>query len=388
VIDLPPNAGKGPPPEDEPVKVAFVSSSGEAGGAEGQMYSLLDRLGTSWVPIVGVLGDGPVIQDIRRRGFTAKVIPAGPRWALLRAVLPMRRTLRRSSASVVHANGLRAAIAAVLATKWTRTPVIWLKVDCSGDGWLARAVGHQCNQIVGVSHTAVQTFRGRMRKRLHVVYPGVADRTIDAAAARRMVCDRLECPLDADVIVLSGRLCPPKGQRDLIEIAPDLLARRPTIRIVLLGGESFAYTGYEALLRMRVRELALESRVAFLGHRAHEDAIRFVSGCDLLVAPSKREPQSGWREGFGLAPVEAMSVGTPVVVSKHGSFPEVMGRHAYFVPEGDRHALAAGIVEVLASPDLRQRLSREGAEWTHHRYRLDDMVDAMKQRYRAAAPGE
>jgi glycosyltransferase involved in cell wall biosynthesis len=113
--------------------------------------------------------------------------------------------------------------------------------------------------------------------------------------------------------------------------------------------------------------------------------IRFVSGCDLLVAPSKRNPKGGWQEGFGHSPVEAMAVGTPVVASNHGSFPEVMGECAYFVPEGDRSALLHGVLEVLESPVLRERLIRDGARWVRRRYRLEDALEAMKGRYRAAA---
>ena len=90
----------------------------------------------------------------------------------------------------------------------------------------------------------------------------------------------------------------------------------------------------------------------FLGHRPSgigsvADAVRLVSGCDLLVAPSRREPPYGWQEGFGLAVAEAMRVGTPVVAYRNGSLPEVLGDCGELVDEGDTAGLAAAITAVL-----------------------------------------
>ena len=104
----------------------------------------------------------------------------------------------------------------------------------------------------------------------------------------------------------------------------------------------------------------------FLGHRPSgigsvADAVRLVSGCDLLVAPSRREPPYGWQEGFGLAVAEAMRVGTPVVAYRYGSLPEVLGDCGELVDEGDTAGLAAAIAAVLDDPPRRERMAAAGA---------------------------
>jgi glycosyltransferase involved in cell wall biosynthesis len=67
-----------------------------------------------------------------------------------------------------------------------------------------------------------------------------------------------------------------------------------------------------------IRSLGLENRVKTLGTIPQEDLICLMSGAQALVFPSLYE-------GFGLPPVEAMAVGTPVICSNTSSLPEIVG---------------------------------------------------------------
>lgn len=374
-----------------PVPLAFVSSSGEHGGAESLMLSILDGLPPGWIQLVIFLGDGPVAEEVRRRGHRTVVIASARRWSLMRAARPIRRMLRESGATVVHANGVRAAFTCALATLGSRMQVVWLKVDSSRDGKIARLLARRCALVVGISHTVNAGFRGRLRDRLRVVYPGLPARTVDREAAHRLVRRLTGCAHDASVVVVAARLTPTKGQADLLECVRDLRSARPEIHIVLLGGEAWPWHGYEAVLRSRIRELGIDDSVSLLGHRppgieGGEDVLRFIAGSDLLAAPSRYEPESGWREGFGYAPLEAMSVGTPVVAYNHGSFPEVLGECARFVPEGDTSALTIAILEVLGDERLARRLVACGAERVKS-YPLEATIAGMTDAYREVAYG-
>jgi glycosyltransferase involved in cell wall biosynthesis len=370
-----------------PVPVTFISSNEQEGGAEVIMRSLLERLGPGWIRSVIFFQDGPFATQLRRNGYPVEIVRARPRLGLLAGALRLRGALRQGGAGVIHANGLRSALVAALATAGTRRRIVWLKVDCARDGWLARLIARRCRAVVGISNAVNETFRGRVRKRVHVVYPGAGQYPIDRAKGRAMAIELLGCPPDAELVVLSGRLWPPKGQLDVVEIMPRLVAERPRLRVALLGGETREYPGFEQLLRRRARMLGIERAVVFLGHRGGADALRFVSGCDVLVAPSRSEAASGWREGFGLAPVEAMSTGTAVVAYRNGSFPEVLGECAYLVPEGNTEALAEAILRVLGDACLRQRLVDCGRERVRDRYRWEEAANAIKRHYLAAAAG-
>ncbi|MEJ7770691.1 MAG: glycosyltransferase family 1 protein [Geodermatophilaceae bacterium] len=65
-------------------------------------------------------------------------------------------------------------------------------------------------------------------------------------------------------------------------------------------------------------------------------------------------------EGFGLPPVEALACGAPVIASRVGALPEVLGTAAVLVPPTDHDALVAGLRELLADDDRRGELGRSG----------------------------
>jgi glycosyltransferase involved in cell wall biosynthesis len=346
------------------VPVVFVSSSAEVGGAELYLESLLERLGEGWVDTVVVPEAGEFSERLRAAGQPLEIVPFGRRLGLLAGAVRLRRVLRRRAARGVHANGSRAAVVCALATS-PRSALIWARVDRTMDGRAGALVAARCSRIVAASANALEGLGAAARQRAEVVYPGVPAYPVDRAAGRELVLDTLGCPPDAEVVVLSGRLGPSKGQAELLTAAPAVLERRGRARFVFLGGHRTAFPDYEDRLLERARDLGVERRVHFLGHRGAgiasvADSVRFVSGCDLLVAPSMREAPYGWQEGFGLAVAEAMHVGTPVVVYRNGSLPEVVGDCGAVVREGDVAALAEEIVRVLGDPALRARMATCG----------------------------
>jgi glycosyltransferase involved in cell wall biosynthesis len=372
-----------------PVPVTFVSSAAEIGGAELYMESLIEALGGDWVGTVIVPEEGELAEGLRRAGHPVEVVRFGRRLGLLAAAARLRRVLRKRPVPVLHANGSRAALVCALAAG-RRERVVWLRVDRTLDGPGATLVARRCARTVAISHNVLEGLGERARRSAEVVYPGVPDYDVDRAAGRSLVASLLGCGPDEEVIVLSGRLAPAKGQRELIAAAPALLERRPRTRIALLGGPRAAYPDHEAELRGLARSLGVSERVHFLGHRppgidSPAAAVRFVSGCDLLVAPSLRQSPYGWQEGFGLAVAEAMHVGTPVVAYHHGSLPEVLGGCGVVVPEGDSSALAEAIGDLLGDERRRQRMASCAAERARTEFRRADAVVAMRRVYESVA---
>ncbi len=111
-------------------------------------------------------------------------------------------------------------------------------------------------------------------------------------------------------------------------------------------------------IRAEARALGFDgndSPVRFLGRVSEEDKPRLMSAARLFVYPSAYE-------GFGLDPLEAMSVGCPVVTSSGGSLREVVGDGGLLLPPDDEAALAAAIVHAWTDPTLRQALSERGKQ--------------------------
>jgi glycosyltransferase involved in cell wall biosynthesis len=80
---------------------------------------------------------------------------------------------------------------------------------------------------------------------------------------------------------------------------------------------------------------------------------------DLLAAASVFTYPSRY-EGFGLPPLEAMSAGVPVVTTRTGALPDVLGDAARFVTPGDRGALAAELADLLRNREQRDALIANG----------------------------
>ena len=368
----------------DPVRVAFILSHATRGGAENYLGSILAQLGPDWVAGVASLHDGPFVGDLRARGFEVEVFDTSARLGgMLAAARSLRAWRALDDADLIHANGLKAALVAGLARLGRHGRVIWMKHDLAGGGLQAWIGALLSREVIAVSAAASEGFPWPLDRRVRVIHDGIPDYNPDAAAARAEACRLLGCDLDAEVVVHVGRLCPGKGQAETIEIAPEVLASRPGARFLLIGEEDPSYPGYTARLETRIRDLGLEGQVVLAGQR--DDAVALIAGADLLVAPSMRDPAHGWSEGFGLVGVEAMWVGTPVVAYANGSLPEVLGDAAVIVSEGDRAALAQSVIALLGDGSRLAELARAGSERARSRYRLEDAVDAVRERYRALA---
>jgi D-inositol-3-phosphate glycosyltransferase len=298
--------------------------------------------------------------------------------------------LVQTGADVVHAHGSKAALVCATAAVVSRRRLIWLKVDGSLDGLVARAIARCCDRVVGISDFTVRSLGPGLQDRIKVVYPGVPKYAVNRDVGRQLVGRAIGLPPDGEVLVVSGRICPPKGQQEIVEIAPRLLERRPNLHFTFLGGEYSAYRGHQRDLRRRCAELGVSDRVVFAGFRSDlvgsvEDAVAFVSGCDLLAAPSMREAGRGWQEGFGLSVAEALQVGTPVVAYANGSLPEVIGNCGMVVDEGDRAGLAEAILRMLEDRTERERRIACGRRRVEQMFRRQNAFVGMKRVYSAVA---
>ena len=93
----------------------------------------------------------------------------------------------------------------------------------------------------------------------------------------------------------------------------------------------------------------------------------------------------GWdARACGLAGVEALAAGTPVVGYADGALPEVLGDAAVLVAPGDRAALAQALAALLTDEARRATLVRRGRARYEARFRLDVTAAAMAERYRSA----
>jgi glycosyltransferase involved in cell wall biosynthesis len=197
------------------------------------------------------------------------------------------------------------------------------------------------------------------------------------AGARESVLAEFHFPADTLLVGTVARLAPSKGQDDVIAAFATLLAEFPAARLLVVGdGED-----RERLERL-VAQLGVARAVRFTGQRT--DVPRVLDALDVFVHPSRREP-------FGLAVLEAMAAGKPVVASTDGAFPEFVddGMTGLLVPPGDVAQLACVLRRLLANASLRVSLGAAARCRVEKHFRPEDAGRAFGAVVRAAtAVGE
>lgn len=176
-------------------------------------------------------------------------------------------------------------------------------------------------------------------------------------------------PDEEFVVTYVGRLQPVKRVEDLIKAVGRLHRDRSDVNLVVAGSGDDAYTRY---LRTLAADLDVDAR--FLGW-VDEELGSLYAASDLCVCPSRRD-------AFVLVAVEAMSLGTPTVVSSGiGAASEVVihRENGYVVPPGDPLAIYRYLTEFFESQALRDRLSRRAKETIDEQVTYDRMVEGFER---------
>jgi glycosyltransferase involved in cell wall biosynthesis len=184
-----------------------------------------------------------------------------------------------------------------------------------------------------------------------VIYPGVEIPDSEASVQGRR-----------PMIGAVGRLEPVKGLTILLEAAASLRNRYPDLRVELAGSGTC-----EPRLRSLAAQLGLDAMVRFLGWRADVDALH--RRWQAFAQPSVHE-------GFGLAALEAMAAGLPVVASAAGGLPELVedGRTGFLVPVDSVEALADRLGRLLEDERLRARMGGAARRRVHECFSVDEMA--------------
>jgi glycosyltransferase involved in cell wall biosynthesis len=227
--------------------------------------------------------------------------------------------------------------------------------------------------VVCVSETARRDLLGLIDlpvDRVHVVPWGLdaAFRPDDRAQARRRL------GLSGDVVLAVGHTQGYMNVERMIRAFGQLVTQHGAPATLVKVGLPFTPD------QMRlVSELDLTNRIRQVGRVPFADLPSYYHAADVLLYVPLLA-------GFGLPPIEAMACGTPVVASRRGAIPEVVGDGAVLVDAEDDAAMADAMADLLSNPQRRRRLVERGFEraaqfeWTRAAQRMASL-------YRAVARG-
>jgi glycosyltransferase involved in cell wall biosynthesis len=240
-----------------------------------------------------------------------------------------------------------------------------------------RPLGRGLDRLVYARYARIVAISDGVEHALRAAYPGLAGRTttiLNGCELRFAEVPERRADGRVPTILSIGRLTRPKNYPAALE-ALARLGSRPFRYVVLGDGEE------RAQLTEQARRLGLADRVSFEGHRA--DVRPYLAAADILLLPSL------W-EGFGLAAVEAMNAGLPVVASDVAGLREVVGPSGdcgRLVDPADVAAIAEALAGLIDSPETRAAMGRRGFERAR-RFDKAEMTKAYLALYDALARGD
>lgn len=173
------------------------------------------------------------------------------------------------------------------------------------------------------------------------------------------------------IVTVASADMPMKGVRPLLEAVAKLRTERD-VELVLV-----ARLTEDGPTRKLIDQLAIGGVVRTVSGLDDEELADLLASAEVACVPSLYE-------GFSLPTVEAMACGTPVVASRAGAIPEVVGEDgecADLVTPGDAEELAAGLARQLRDPGRRERLGWAGRQRVLRYYSWDSVAAATVERY-------
>jgi glycosyltransferase involved in cell wall biosynthesis len=169
-----------------------------------------------------------------------------------------------------------------------------------------------------------------------------------------------------------SRIAHEKGLHILVEAFAILRANQPDVpvRLKVAGYKSAGDEPYFQAVLQRVRELGLTEHFEFVGELDRLAKIAFLQSLDVMSVPTV------YRESKGLSILEALANGVPVVVPRHGSFPEIVehtGGGLLCEPQNPA-ALAEKLWEFIVTPGLGEQHGRRGRDVIREHYTAKRMA--------------
>jgi len=189
-------------------------------------------------------------------------------------------------------------------------------------------------------------------------------------------CHRSALAPDGDHIIMHvSNFRPVKRIGDVVEVFARISREVPS-RLVLVGDGPDRPRAAE-----KAQELGVKDRVLFLGK--HQSVDELLACADLFLLPSKNE-------SFGLAALEALACGTPVVASNTGGLPEVVihGETGFLFPLGAVEEMAEAGTALLRDQERWKAVSRNARADAVERFSNDRVIPMYEQLYLDVIKGE
>ena len=349
--------------------VVHVASGREWRGGQRQVWLLareLDRLGIAQVVVTGA--DSELARRLRGSGVTVR----GVRWSAgfdPRALPGLLHEAGKSDA-VLHAHDGHALTLAGITSLLTGAPLLVTRrvtFPLHHKFFWRRAQG-----VIAISEAVrIALLRDGLAPDRISVIPSAVDADELTSSAAPGIRARVTLPEKGQVAVTLGAFTPEKDQSTLVEAAARLVRDLPELHWVLVGEGPL-----KASLQAQVARLGLHDRVHILGQLV--DPHQALVGADVFVLSSRTE-------GLGSSVLAAMALEVPVVSTRVGGVPELLGSDGGLMVQPESpDQLATAVRRVLTEPMLAAQLTRT-ARTKVGRFAPDAIARQVAEVYRSFA---
>ena len=309
---------------------------------------------------------GQFVQEARRRGLRLMLLRQRATFDPA-MILEARRVVRDNGINVVQTHGYKSHVLGFFLRLLFRVPWIGFAHGYTDDNWkmrlynrVDRRVLRFADRIVAVSaSTRTMLIRGGVEQdRIRLIYNAVDLPAGQAATDRSRLRQAHGIGDDRIVVGVVGRLNPEKGQLVFLKAMREVVATCPGMVALIVGdGQD------RGALERYSQEHGIADKVIFTGYR--ENVLDYYGILDLLVVPSLSE-------GLPNAVLEAMSFAVPVLATRVGGIPEIIGNgNGVLVDPDNPQALAERMIELLADKGLRTAIATKGRESLYPRFDPD-----------------
>jgi glycosyltransferase involved in cell wall biosynthesis len=225
-----------------------------------------------------------------------------------------------------------------------------------------RSQNRKVDMTMFLSHWAEHQFKLIYPGPTRVVRSGADPQRFSPGGQREKIRARYHVLPDDFLLLWLGIFMPHRRLQDAIEAVRMLKDRGSQVKLLLAGSDR-SYPEYLQSLKGLADRLEVNDRVVFTGKVADEEIRDFYCACDTFLFPNENQT-------WGLAVLEAMACGRPVLVSLGAAVHEVLTDQetALLFPARDPVALAQRIAWLAANPEFRRSIAQKGMTLARNTY--------------------
>lgn len=331
------------------LRIVHSEAATSFGGQEGRIFKEMTAMRARGHHVEAICQPRALlVERLSEAGFTVHKVEMGGPVNYMKGVATVRGILKEGRFDVLNTHSRRDTVIAALSARLAGTPLIVRTRHLSnkvGSMWSYTCLPHRVTAVSDhVRRYLIE--RGVPADKVATVYSPIV---LPPPVERSTLRDELGLADDDIVVGCVAVMRATKGHKDLIDAIAPLMASRPKLHLVFVGGGSPVFEQTQDY----VAKLGLQDRIHLMGMR--RDVPNLLAGFDLFALATQQEAS-------GTVYVEAQASGLPVIGTDVGGVSEMFrdGDTGILVPPKNPQALTDALQRLVDDPALRRRMGGAG----------------------------